>query len=199
MPITGALFGEEKVAGREIEVNAYSYRVIGVVEDVNPLLRSTNSKLYIPYNPAGKNERDEYFGSSMMTLLMKPGVSAESVKAQVEKRYEMLQSDLSKDNKRVVYHGQPYTTEEVGEGGYGSNNGPDIEQSRLLDYIVYGIIILLPAINLSSMTRSRLRHRVSEIGVRRAFGAKRSAIIRQILGENLIITMVGGRILQWHL
>lgn len=28
----------------------------------------------------------------MMTLLMKPGVSAESVKAQVEKRYEMLQS-----------------------------------------------------------------------------------------------------------
>ncbi|MFG6427424.1 ABC transporter permease [Lepagella muris] len=189
-----ALFGEEKVAGREIEVNAYSYRVIGVVEDVNPLLRSTNSKLYIPYNPAGKNERDEYFGSSMMTLLMKPGVSAESVKAQVEKRYEMLQSDLSKDNKRVVYHGQPYTTEEVGEGGYGSNNGPDIEQSRLLDYIVYGIIILLPAINLSSMTRSRLRHRVSEIGVRRAFGAKRSAIIRQILGENLIITMVGGLI-----
>ena len=129
-----------------------------------------------------------------MTLLMKPGVSAESVKAQVEKRYEMLQSDLSKDNKRVVYHGQPYTTEEVGEGGYGSNNGPDIEQSRLLDYIVYGIIILLPAINLSSMTRSRLRHRVSEIGVRRAFGAKRSAIIRQILGENLIITMVGGLI-----
>ena len=42
------------------------------------------------------------------------------------------------------------------------------------------------------MTRSRLRHRVTEIGVRRAFGASRSSIIRQILGENFIITLLGG-------
>lgn len=54
--------------------------------------------------------------------------------------------------------------------------------------------MLLPAINLSSMTRSRLRHRVAEIGVRRAFGAKRSDIVTQLFGENLIITVIGGAI-----
>ena len=58
--------------------------------------------------------------------------------------------------------------------------------------MVYVVLILLPAINLSSMTRSRLRHRVSEIGVRRAFGARKSSIIMQMLGENFIITLAGG-------
>lgn len=42
------------------------------------------------------------------------------------------------------------------------------------------------------MTRSRLRHRVSEIGVRRAYGASRLSIVNQILGENFIITTAGG-------
>lgn len=40
--------------------------------------------------------------------------------------------------------------------------------------------------------RGRLRSRVSEIGVRRAFGAKRSGIIMQILGENMVVSILGG-------
>ena len=42
------------------------------------------------------------------------------------------------------------------------------------------------------MTSSRLKVRESEIGVRRAFGASKGSIIRQLLGENLIITLTGG-------
>ncbi|MDE6335501.1 MAG: FtsX-like permease family protein, partial [Muribaculaceae bacterium] len=61
-------------------------------------------------------------------------------------------------------------------------------------YIIYALLLLLPAINLSSMMRGRLRHRVSEIGVRRAYGAKRRDIIRQLIGENLVVTVVGGLI-----
>ncbi len=37
-----------------------------------------------------------------------------------------------------------------------------------------------------------MRHRISEIGVRRAFGASRHSIVSQLLGENFIITAVGG-------
>lgn len=44
------------------------------------------------------------------------------------------------------------------------------------------------------MTQSRLRQRRHEIGVRRAFGAKRSSILRAILVENLFVTLVGGLI-----
>lgn len=50
----------------------------------------------------------------------------------------------------------------------------------------------MPAVNLSSMTESRLRRRISEIGVRRAFGCSRKQIVFQIIGENMFITLIAG-------
>lgn len=42
------------------------------------------------------------------------------------------------------------------------------------------------------MTHSRLRRRMTEIGVRRAYGCTRWQIIRDILIENFLITVAGG-------
>ena len=42
------------------------------------------------------------------------------------------------------------------------------------------------------MTQSRLRQRVSEIGVRRAFGSTRMELMGQIIAENLVITLLAG-------
>lgn len=61
-----------------------------------------------------------------------------------------------------------------------------------MEYLIYLFLILLPAINLGSMMRGRLQHRISEIGLRRAYGARRFNIISQLLGENLVVTLVGG-------
>jgi len=59
-------------------------------------------------------------------------------------------------------------------------------------YMLYAILLIVPAINLSSMLHSRLRHRVSEIGVRRSFGCTRARIISDIIAENFIVTVIGG-------
>ncbi len=58
-------------------------------------------------------------------------------------------------------------------------------------WYIYAVLLLLPAMNISSMTRSRLRRRVSEIGVRRALGATRRDILGQFLVENLVMTVAG--------
>lgn len=42
------------------------------------------------------------------------------------------------------------------------------------------------------MLHSRMRRRISEIGVRRAFGCTRARIILDIISENFIITLTGG-------
>ena len=44
------------------------------------------------------------------------------------------------------------------------------------------------------MTQSRLRQRVSEIGVRRAFGSTRTEMIGQIVMENLVVTLLAGAV-----
>lgn len=60
--------------------------------------------------------------------------------------------------------------------------------------LVIVILLLVPAINLSSMTLSRMRKRMSEIGVRKAFGATANVLLRQVFYENLLLTLIAGAV-----
>jgi len=187
------LFKEEDVVGREIQLQHVPYVVCGVVENVSPLLKTTGNDLFLPLGPdQKKGGRNGVMGNVQVQMLLKPGVDVEDVKKRVESRYATISGTMKDDKEKLVYHGQPYNAEEIAFGNYGSNTTPDLKGRKRNRCMVYVVLILLPAINLSSMTRSRLRHRVSEIGVRRAFGAGKGSVIMQILGENFIITIAGG-------
>ena len=56
------------------------------------------------------------------------------------------------------------------------------------------VILLVPALNLSGLTSSRLKDRMGELGIRKAFGGTRWNIIKQILLENMILSLIGGLI-----
>lgn len=187
------LFKNENAVGKQMIVSSVPYTVVGVIEDVNPLMTLTCSDIIFPL---GSKEREGswggYMGPVQALLLVKPGVTQEEIARQVKARYATLNAELAKDEKEAVYHGQPYTADYYTKGTIWSNSTPDMKGDKNKQYIIYLLLLLLPAINLSSMTRGRLRHRVSEIGVRRAFGAKKSSIIFQILCENFVITVVGG-------
>ena len=43
-----------------------------------------------------------------------------------------------------------------------------------------------------SLNITRIRERATEIAVRKAFGASRGALIKQLLIENIILTVIGG-------
>ena len=58
--------------------------------------------------------------------------------------------------------------------------------------IVVIILLLVPAVNLSGMTLSRMRRRMAEIGVRKAFGATGGELMRQVFFENLVLTLLAG-------
>ena len=185
------IFNEEDVAGREIDVDNIPYIIKGVVEDSYPLLPDGNIQIFLNFSPEDKQDKDNIFGHTNLRMLMKEGINADYIKKQVEKRYEDLNRELKKSGTRVVYHEQPYTSEELIES-FGSNNSPKLKNRNRIKALVYIILLLLPAINLSSMTRSRLNSRISEIGVRRAFGAKKINIISQIFMENFLMSLAGG-------
>lgn len=189
------IFGKTNVTGREFLIKGQPYRVSGVVREGNPLMTLTYSDIFTPIKEVeGRGMEDwmtDYFGNFNVILLKKEGVTDESVKKQVLKRYERINPTLKKTGWTVNYKNTPYNMEEQSTP-HGSNTIPEPEPERRQRYIMYAILLLLPAINLSGMTNSRLRRRVSEIGVRRAFGASRTKIISQMLTENFILTLIGG-------
>lgn len=185
------MFKKEDVAGQSVYVNSVPYIVCGVVDDVSPLLKATYSDIYLPLGPE-QREVNDYFGDIMVLLLMKPGVKEQDIKKQMEEMYVKFNSSLADQNLVAVNHEGPHNSEVFSNDMAFSNRTPDLSIAHRETYILYCLLLLLPAINLSSMMRGRLRSRVSEIGVRRAFGAKRSGIIMQILGENMVVSILGG-------
>jgi len=191
--VSKRFFGDADATGQEIKISHVPYIVQGVVEDTSPLMPETFAKVFTPYQPEAEGDlwMNGYGGDTKVYLLMKEGTEYEDIRSQVINRYNTLNASLAKEDSKLIYHQAPYTAEAVNLD-FGSNTDPDVETPRNIRYAVYFILLLLPAINLSSMTRSRLRRRVSEIGVRRAFGATKSGIMGRFLGENLVLTLAGG-------
>lgn len=187
-------FGKDAdVVGRAIRVGNHEYRVSGVVSDINPLLLLTCADAFVTHSSTGmpSNVWNWYLGEYETILLLRPGTDHASIKSQTEGRYKAF-NDRHKDyDISLNYHGQPYDTE-IMNSGVGTNDTPDLSGKRRMRYIGYAILLLIPAINLSSMTRSRMRRRVSEIGLRRAFGCTRFRLLSDQLTENFILTLLGG-------
>lgn len=186
--------GADRAVGSDIEIDDVPYRVTGVVADVSPVTDKAYSQVWMPL----ADERyDEWSnprfgtGNTGVALLVRKGEPAQSVIDEVHSKLKIYNSAKAAEKVESDFNGGPYTQEgDINQGG--SSRPADLGKVHRTRYFVYALLLLIPAINLSSMTRSRLAYRTGEIGVRRAFGATRSSIIFSIISENMIITLAGG-------
>lgn len=185
------LFGNKNPVGKEIIINTRPYRIAGVVKSAHPILSYSFADAYLPYRPESTEDTGDSgeFGQTMGILLLKPGVTPDQVREEVKSRYAAYNSQHKSENKEAIYHGAPFELDNTPDG---SNQTPDDSVVKLICWFLYAVMLLLPAINLNAMTRSRLRSRVAEIGLHRAFGATRRRIAGKLLFENLILTLLGG-------
>ena len=72
-------------------------------------------------------------------------------------------------NFDLLYRGQP-DTYFVAAQRYSANNPPAVKEAVRQYILTLLVLLIVPAVNLSGLTLSRMRKRISEIGVRKAFG-----------------------------
>lgn len=94
-------------------------------------------------------------------------------------------------NFDLLYRGQP-DTYFVAAQRYSANNPPAVKEAVRQYILTLLVLLLVPAVNLSGLTLSRMRKRISEIGVRKAFGAPRRELMMQVLSENMLYSLFGG-------
>lgn len=184
----GKLFKGEQVLGQMIEIDLVPYRVIGVVADVSPVFKQTYGDIWVSYTSQKKFK--ENVGYSVMLLARNkkdfPDIMKEVRNA--EKKYDS-------EHERLLTLRGPETHRVFNMDIWGNSN-EDLKQSigienRKMAVILF-ILLLVPAINLSGLSYSRIRKRTAEVGVRKAFGAKKHIILIQVLMENLITSLLGG-------
>lgn len=185
------LFGTTDVAGQTLQLNHVEYRISGVVADISMLATSAYAQVWVPYNStdaAGFAWWDDTMGQMKAVILAHSSTDFPAIRDEVEVLRRKYNDGLSETE--VFYRGQP-------DGVFANlyrkwANVPDVKGVILRYTLVIAILLLVPAINLSSMSLSRMRRRMSEIGVRKAFGATGGELVRQVFFENLLLTLLAG-------
>lgn len=178
----------ESLMGKEIMLNENPYHVIGIVEDVPKVFKNAAADIWIPYTSTGR----ENFGLTTVLLLARQNSDYLAIYDEVreiEKKYSIT------NGSRTIDLPGPTNHKIFASKFYGSSSD-DLEEhinvQRRKKLFIFTILLLVPAINLSGFSLSRIKKRMSEIGVRKAFGAKKYVILIQVLYENLITSLIGG-------
>ncbi len=189
--IARQLFGTTEVTGKTVQLNHVDYRICGVVADVSTLATSAYAQVWVPYNStdmANLSWQDNTMGQMRAVILAHSTSDFPAIRQETEQLRQKYNDGLA--DVEVFYRGQP---DESFANLYRKwSQVPDTNSVILSYVIIIFILLLVPAINLSSMTLSRMQKRMSEIGVRKAFGATGSELMRQVFFENLLLTLLAG-------
>ena len=185
------LFGTTEAAGRQMLLNREVVRIIGVVKDISVTAKDAYAQVWSMYHSNELNVTGwwSYNGNRTIAVLARTPDDFPAIKQGVEKRVkdvnaglEQRQIDIMEQPDNIVAH----------VNHVWSNIGPNLPMLYLQYGIALLIIMLVPSLNLCGLSNSRMQQRVSELGVRKAFGATDGTLVRQILNENLVLTLIGG-------
>ena len=194
--ISRALFGFTEATGKEFLLNHAPYRVAGVVKDVSTLADMAYGQVWIPFTSSdlpNDTWSDGHMGMMSVTILAYDRTDFDEIRMEARRRMNEYNTVLADQGYSLIDRNRPYDQEKQSIA-FAANHEPDLKAERRSRMITFVILLLVPAINLSSMTQSRLRQRVAEIGVRRAFGSTRMEMVGQIIMENLVVTLLAGAV-----
>jgi putative ABC transport system permease protein len=178
------LYGGQKIIGKTVNINFEPYTVAGVVKDVPQVFNFACSDVFIPYTSI-ENYEDLWFH-----ILFLAGGKSDFEKIAAEVRDAEKKFNSVDAGQNLTLPG-PYNHAAQMLMKY-SEEEPDVKRNNRKIIFVLSILLLVPAINLSGFSLSRIRKRTEEIGIRKAFGAKKYVILIQVLYENFITSLTGG-------
>ena len=182
------LFGSgEEAMGESIEIEHDEvYAVTGVFEDL-PSNSSRQFDFILNFEKYKKeNEWIRNWGSNspQTVVTLVEGADADAVN-------EKIAGFVGKytENSNVTLFLKPFSERYLyGRYENGKQAGGRIDYVRLFSIIAV-FILIIACINFMNLSTARASRRAKEVGVKKAIGAMRGALVRQYLGESILIAV----------
>ncbi len=133
------------------------------------------------------NDRDRH--TLMVLGRLRRGQSRESAAPELAALSEQLAADFPKINGNHTFITS--TASRLGMSNRPMTDGPIILAAVLL-MAMAGTVLLIACLNLANMLLSRGAARRTEIAIRQSLGGGRIRILRQLLTEGLVLSLLGG-------
>lgn len=182
---------DRSIVGRSITLNEEPYTVVGVLPpsfDFSSIFSpGVGVDLLLPWPVA--DETDRWGNTTFMIGRLRPGATPQAAQAELDAIVAALQQE------------QPR------RWGLGADVDPlqehiagPLRPALLLLAAAAGTLLLIVCVNVSNLVLSRAPGRAREVAVRKALGASRGRLVRQLVLETLGISLAGaalGSALAW--
>ncbi len=174
--------GSPKAIGATLTAGGRSYTVVGVL----PADFRFNGYRQV-FTPIGQNDtiatqqRDMYSGIEAVARL-KPGVTLERANSELKAIGWRLAREYPETNTRMTFGAEPLKKQVIG----------DVGSTLFLLAGAVGLVLLIACANVANLFLARSLSRTREFSIRAALGAGRGRMVRQLLTESILLSLIGG-------
>ncbi len=174
-------FGSEpNILGKTATINSKSYTIVGVTSKDFEFPGGT--QVWLPMAMSDKEKMDRSNRSIEPIARLTPGVSVSNAAAEMW----TIQSRMRQQYPKVE---EGWHTKVLPLGVFVAGELTDQYCEMLIVAVLF--VLLIACANVANLLFARSTSRMKEVALRRALGANRSRVIRQLLTESVMLAIVG--------